>query len=246
MEDRLEQPVAFPVGTAVKLVIGAFFIVLGILITLDNLDLFYADGILRLWPLVLVVIGALKVAGRCGVVFGTILMIAGASMTAFNLGWINFTIFDLWPLLLIGFGLTMVSRAFEWKRPHIAWPRTPHRMRGGTTGASSWAILSSRNVVETSQEYSGSDVLAFLGGCRIDLTGARFAAGGAVIDATAIMGGVEIIVPDDCEVIGEVVPVMGGFEIKSQSSGSRSAGRLVVRGVALMGGIEVKSAGRTA
>jgi hypothetical protein len=67
----------------------------------------------------------------------------------------------------------------------------------------------------------------------------------AVVDATAIWGGIEILVPEDWEVIGEVVPVIGGFEMKVASSVSSAGGQLVVRGVALMGGIEVKSVRRT-
>ena len=114
MEAKLEQPVIFPVGTAIKLVIGTFLTVIGILLTLENLDLVNTLPVLRYWPLLLVVIGLLKFVARSGSVFGIVLMIAGAWMTAFNLDWIHFTIFELWPLLLILAGVVMVRRAFGW------------------------------------------------------------------------------------------------------------------------------------
>lgn len=233
MEAKLEQPVIFPVGTAIKLVIGTFLTVIGILLTLENLDLLNTLPVLRYWPLVLVVIGLLKFVARSGSVFGIVLMIAGAWMTAFNLDWIHFTIFELWPLLLILAGVVMVRRAFGWSA-----------RRSAISGGGTWAILSSRNIVETSRDFTGGEAFAFMGGCQIDLTGAAMTRRPAVIDATAIWGGIDILVPEDWEVVGEVVPIMGGFEMKSESNVSRSGGQLVVRGLALMGGIEVKSVRR--
>jgi hypothetical protein len=88
MEAKLEQPVTSPTGTAIKFVIGTFLTLIGILLTLQNLDLLNALPVLRYWPLVLVVIGLLKFVARSGSVFGIVLMIAGAWMTAFNLDWI--------------------------------------------------------------------------------------------------------------------------------------------------------------
>ena len=89
-----------------------------------------------------------------------------------------------------------------------------------------------------------------MGGCHLDLTGADIANGPAVIDVTATWGGIELLVPDDWEVAGEVVPFMGGFEVKLAPPERRletaELGRrqLIVRGVAFMGGVEVKSAPR--
>jgi hypothetical protein len=233
MEAKLEQQANLPVGTIVKLIVGVFFAAIGILQTFDNLGLMNALPYLRYWPLVLVAIGAIKFSANSGPIFGIILMVVGGWLLLYNLHWIHFTIFQLWPLVLIGFGVVTVARAFGWKP-------------GGAVSAPAggiWAILTSRNVVETSRDYQGGEVVAFLGGCRIDLTGAAIAGGPAVIDATAIWGGIEIVVPHGWEVVGEVIPIMAGFEIKSGPSVPRS-GQLIVRGVALMGGIEVKGAGR--
>jgi hypothetical protein len=61
MEQQLTRPA--PVATAgVKLVIGIFFTALGLLMALDNLQLFDAWLLLRYWPVVLVVIGVLKLS----------------------------------------------------------------------------------------------------------------------------------------------------------------------------------------
>ena len=49
---------------SVKLIVGIFFTLLGVLLTLDNLDLANADAVLPYWPLVLVAIGILKFQER--------------------------------------------------------------------------------------------------------------------------------------------------------------------------------------
>jgi len=62
-----------------------------------------------------------------------------------------------------------------------------------------------------------------------------------VIETIAVWGGIEILVPYEWEIVGEVVPVMGGFEVKVRPSASTGK-QLIVRGAAVMGGVNVKSA----
>jgi len=78
-----------------------------------------------------------------------------------------------------------------------------------------------------------------MGGVELDLTDATMTQSPAVIEAFAMWGGIEISVPETWEVTGEVVPFMGGFEIKVAPVGAPQR-RLIVRGTAIMGGIEVK------
>jgi hypothetical protein len=82
--------------------------------------------------------------------------------------------------------------------------------------------------------------LALLGGGELDLTEARFAEPETVIYAYAFLGGIEIRVPDDVTVHVEGFGFMGGFE--HRAAGDAGPGRPVirVRGLALMGGVDIK------
>src|SRR5699024_8493151 len=82
--------------------------------------------------------------------------------------------------------------------------------------------------------------VAMMGGIELDLRTARFAAREVTINACAIMGGIEITVPDDIEVVVNGVGVMGGFDHRASGPGLPGAPRLTVTGMALMGGVEVK------
>lgn len=86
--------------------------------------------------------------------------------------------------------------------------------------------------------------IAFWGGVSIDLRRARFTTGALEISATAVMGGIEIVVPSDAEVDIRGVGIMGGFDRRASGPGSRPNGpRVTITGVALMGGVSVQRKG---
>ena len=64
---------------------------------------------------------------------------------------------------------------------------------------------------------------------------------GLSIARALALRGVEVLVPYEWEIVGEVVPVMGGFEVKVRPA-APTGKQLIVRGAAVMGGVEVKSA----
>ena len=88
--------------------------------------------------------------------------------------------------------------------------------------------------------FRRGDLTAIMGGIELDLRGASTANGEAVIDLFVMWGGIEIWVPPDWAVSNEVGLLMAGAEDKS--TGTQAARhRLVVRGFAIMGGVEIKT-----
>lgn len=226
-----------PAGSvsAGKLIAGLFFTAAGVLLTADNLDLLDADRYLRFWPALLILLGVLKLGDRgSSRVISVGLIAVGAWLLADNLYWFRFSIFDLWPLILIAAGVAIVARAVGVR----AGGDTLEKMR-----SSGVAIFAARKVASTSPDFSGASAVAVLGGYELDLTGAGIHNGTAVIETFAFWGGVDIIVPDDWDVIGDVLPVMGGFEMQTGTAVD-PAKRLIIRGAAIMGGVDVRSASR--
>ncbi|MDK1472062.1 DUF1707 domain-containing protein [Streptomyces sp. 549] len=82
--------------------------------------------------------------------------------------------------------------------------------------------------------------LAFWGGASIDLRQARFEDREIVIRATAVMGGVEVLVPEDAEVVVEGIGIMGGFDQSATGDGVPGAVRVRVTGFAFWGGVSVE------
>jgi len=82
--------------------------------------------------------------------------------------------------------------------------------------------------------------VAFWGGGEIDLREARFAEREVTIRAFALMGGVQVIVPEDAEVDVQGIGIMGGFDDRASGPGGPGAPRIVVKGVAFWGGVGVE------
>jgi hypothetical protein len=94
-------------------------------------------------------------------------------------------------------------------------------------------------------------VIAFMGGAMLDFREVRLPRGVTDVQVMAAMGGVEIIVPPGLAVSSDGTGIMGGFEhIGDTPAGPRDpqAPLLRVRGVALMGGVEIteRNPGETA
>jgi cell wall-active antibiotic response 4TMS protein YvqF len=229
MEPELDSP-ALPNGISTKLVVGLFFSALGVLLTLGNLRLIDDDRYLRYWPIVFIAIGLAKLPDVTGRGFAVVMIALGSLLIAMNTRWMRFSVFDLWPLLLIGAGAVIVAQALGLR------PEIPAGERTGNI----WAVLSNRRIAIDSRDFKGGRLVAFMGGCQLDLTEADIQHGPAVIELLVLMGGIDMRIPDGWEVIGEAVPFMGGIEIKTRSK--RTNRRLVLRGFVMMGGVDVKDA----
>ena len=97
-----------------RLVIGLFLILMGAFALAGNLDLFDTHLAWRLWPLLLVGLGIVKLLfpGERGERWGGAwLLVVGCWAMASTWGWLGLTWHNSWPLLLIGVGGLMTLRA---------------------------------------------------------------------------------------------------------------------------------------
>ena len=82
---------------------------------------------------------------------------------------------------------------------------------------------------------------AILGGSKLDLRQAVIKGEEAILDVFAMWGGIEIIVPRTWGVVVHGTPILGAFEDKSEQPREQGSPRLIVRGTAIMGGVEIKN-----
>jgi serine/threonine protein kinase len=106
-----------------------------------------------------------------------------------------------------------------------------------------WAILGAREWRSDGTPFRGGNIVATFGGCEVDLSETHLADPEVVIEATAMFGGVKIIVPQGWRIVTKGSQFIGGYANKTrppQSSGAEgSPPRLLVKGFALCGGVEV-------
>jgi len=236
--DRAEQnlPKVTP-----GLVAGLVILSIGTVLLLDRLGFVDADAILRYWPALVVAAGLAKVfharesAGR---LWGGLIAAAGLAILAHRAGYLQVDWNVIWPLALIAIGVSLVVRALQKTRS------------GEGVGATAlavlneWSVFGGGHVRNRSKAFRGGEVLAVFGGYEVDLTDSEIAEGSAVIDANAMFGGVEIRVPETWTVQVKGAPIFGGYADKTRRL-PRQADlpdqNLIVRGLAIFGGVEVKN-----
>jgi hypothetical protein len=218
-----------------RLIFGIVLVACGLMWTLENLGVPGADEFMRWWPAALVVYGLVRITGVDGtrrVVSGVLVTLIGAYMLGRELGFIHVSIFRLWPVWLIAVGATLVWRS-------IRGPGAGHDASDRSSYPRPFAFMGSNARKVDSQDFVGLEATAVMAGVEADLTGARPRGREVVAEVFVWWGGIELIVPENWHVVSEVTPVMGGVEDSTRFSGDEPATTLVVRGLVVMGGVEV-------
>jgi predicted membrane protein len=227
-----------------QLVVGILLMVAGILLTADRLNLFDVTGVLRLWPMALVAVGALMLAQRSdpqGRLWGAVWLFLGVWLLLRSLGWVRIGLFELfWPVVLVLIGVKLALNAMR----HEA-PRDGIAPQGS---ASLFAVMGESKRVNTDKPFRGGQMSAFMGGCQLDLRQATILPGeDATIDVFALMGGLEIWVPSNWTVVSHIVPIMGSVDDKRlpavpvPGAVEEANRRLLLRGQIVMSGLTIKS-----
>jgi predicted membrane protein len=230
-----------------RLLVGLAIALFGVVLVLDRLNLAVAGQVLQFWPTVIIAVGALlfvqsrHVGGGAN---GVIVMVVGSWLLLNSLGIVRVRFWELfWPIVLIGIGTALVMQAMR--------KRTREAAGGDSDDTLNiFAVMGGVKRSSLSTRFRGGEVTAVMGGYQIDLRQATIPPGEeAVLDIFTAMGGGEIFVPTSWTVATPIVPIMGGIDDKRIAAlpgaldgiGGKPAPRLVLRGLLMMGGIEIKS-----
>lgn len=118
----------------------------------------------------------------------------------------------------------------------------PDRVGGTPTSHNAIAVASGSDRKGAWVVPSEFTAVALMGGVDLDLTHARLETQEVTIRAWTVMGGIDIVVPEDMAVVVDGVGFMGAFEENNRNVPPPPPGAPVVRvtGLALMGGVSVK------
>ncbi|NQU67167.1 MAG: hypothetical protein HQ510_04410 [Candidatus Marinimicrobia bacterium] len=190
-----------PWGGIIMIVLGALFL-MG---TLDILD--FGHIIHGWWPIIIVIVGFFKLKGesKSG---GAVIFIVGIILLTATLDFINWgEILQFWPVLLVLLGISMVSKS----RNKKVWTFSKTSEANSDTVHTS-VLFGGSNQSINSEQFQGGDVQAIFGGIELDLKNVKVSESGAVLNLTALFGGVEITAPANCRVVMNGTPILGGME----------------------------------
>jgi hypothetical protein len=206
----------------------------GVAFLLDRLEMIDAWEVLYWWPVALFLAGLIALLDRKpGVAFlwfgfGTAFLLPKLGIPFLELRDIT----SLFPLTITFAGVALILQAIR-PVPKDVFGQAPAGFRAA-------ALMAGNTRTIRTPAFLGGDVYAVMGGCEIDLRGARIHGEEAVIDVLAFWGGIDIKVPRDWTVVSRVTGLLGGVSNMTEPA-REGAPRLVLRGAAIMGGVEVRA-----
>ncbi|MGF7186700.1 putative membrane protein [Desulfitispora alkaliphila] len=231
--------------------LGIIILIIGVSLLLNNLGLTEIEigGLFSTyWPVIFLFWGFsflyefIKSENKSiwDVISGVILVTIGVSFLLRNMGWLDLDLSFLWklfwPIIFILIGISLLIGKTAGGKKHVAF------MGGVELGKkAAWDLKS-------------DSYYAVMGGVELDLTKANIPEGETLLDMTAVMGGIEILIPENVPVVCEGITVLGGIEFLGEGTGGIIAKKTMdnqvdgetnklvrIQARALMGGIEVKS-----
>ena len=214
-----------------RLVWGAALLAAGVIGWLDHTGQLHASDYLEWWPLVVIAIGLSHLPQRQWITAAVLIVVGMLFLPTlpFLPHFRVAMIFGIWPLLISAGGISLIRQAL---RPAL-------KDSAGENSFHSVAIMGGVGRAVASSDFIGGDAVAIMGGCEINLAGAKITTE-AVVDVLAFWGGIEIRVPRGWRVENQVIAILGGIVDKTERDVPAGAPRLIIRGSAIMGGVEVK------
>lgn len=226
-------------SVAGSVAVGLALVAAGTLWVLHNFDVISVP-IRVYWPLILVAVGVTHLAGA-GTVWslsGWVLIALGGAFLTVTTGHLAWS--EIWrfsPVLLILVGIVVIA-TFLRRRGEPVPPATPS---DGEEELDVTALFGGIDRRVNSPAFRGGRVHAVFGGGQLDLRDSRLHAEGAVVEVSAIFGGVELTVPRDWPLQVRAAAVLGGVENKTSNPTASDGPRLVVKASAIFGGVELKN-----
>jgi hypothetical protein len=180
------------------------------------------------------VIGVTKIVYAGGRPTGVVLVALGVFLQLSEMGITRLNFWDLWPVTIIVAGVAMLWQALRKEAPGVS--ANPHFDAVYVFGGGDRQI--------NTKNFNGGSLFAIFGGYKVDFRNADIDGDQAVLDASAIFGGGEIRVPETWLISVKGVGVFGAYEDKTrhvQPDPSKPTKTLVIRGIAMFGGIEIKN-----
>ncbi|MDD3303985.1 MAG: LiaF-related protein [Clostridia bacterium] len=216
---------------------GIIFIVIGLILALNafgitDINIFFAGW----WTLFIIIpcfIGLFKSNNKTGDIIGVLI---GVTLLLAAQGILSFDIIRKLaiPAILLVIGLCILFGQLINKK-------VSEKVRELNKNDKNeyYATFGEQKVDLSNQEFLGATLNAVFGGVTYDIRNAIINKD-EVINASAIFGGITIIVPSNVNVVVKSTPIFGGVSNKSLKNADANAKTVYVNGVCMFGGIDIK------
>lgn len=218
---------------------GIAFVLLGIILGINALDLFqmniFFDG---WWTLLIIVpcfIGVFtdrdKTGNLIGIALGVFLLLCSQKILSFEL-----VLKLLFPLIIVLIGLKMIFSSF--KSGKSAKIMRDVAESGAKVHAVS-AVFCSENIIYHGEEFTSADLNAVFGKVTYDLRTA-YIPKDCVIKTSAVFGSINLLLPANVNVKTNTTSIFGGVSDKDHDNSKANTVTVYIEGMTLFGGVDIK------
>lgn len=186
-----------------RLFVGLVLVAVGAVFMLEGADVLDAsEAVADWWPVAVIGLGVFHALDRKRLTAASVVLVSvGFGLLGVTADLFGEGSWDLvWPVALIAAGTWL---AFGWGRRSV-------RKIPDIDTVDGLAVLSATRVATRSSQFRHASLTAVLGGVTLDLTEARPVPTGAVVDASAVLGSITVLVPRGWLVDVRGIPLLGG------------------------------------
>ncbi len=219
---------------------GIVLIILGIVWGLNALEIAKINLLFDGWWTLFIIVPCFidlfkeknKIGNLVGLLIGILLLLACRDIISFKLIWKL-----AFPIFLVGLGLSIIFK-------DLFNNKIKEEMKKINKGKQKeyFAIFGSEEINLDKEEFTGCELSAVFGGVNLDLTNAKLKED-VIINASAIFGGIDIIVPKDINVKIVSNCIFGGasderhIKNKKEEENERT---IYVNATCIFGGLDIK------
>lgn len=218
---------------------GIVLIALGLILGLNalgitNINLFF-DGWWTMFIIIPCFIGLIKdrdkTGNLIGLLIGFVLLLCAQDVLSYEMIWKLMI-----PTILVIIGLSLVFKDAIGTKIN---KRIKEINKDKNTNSEFCATFAEQNINFNDQEFKGTDISAIFGGAKCDLTKSIITED-VVINATAIFGGIDILVPNNVNVKVKSTPIFGGVDDKTTKQAVPDSPTIYINATCTFGGVTIK------
>ena len=220
--------------------IGILIIFIGIIALVNEMNLGFQIEYDLIWPMMLII-------------FSVYMMIKNKrfsfwySVFGFIGIWYSLYYFDIvtanlenyfWPIILIILGCAIISNKASWNKKVVDLSKTC-AIEGKDGRLNFNGIFGGVTERIRNNDFKGCIVNAIFGGAELDLRDVKIK-DNVVIDANSIFGGIDLIMPEDYNVVVNSFAVFGGNDNKINRAFDEKKKTIYINCVSIFGGADIK------
>lgn len=226
-----------------SIIIGLILIAIGVIIGLNTLNItdinIFFDGWWTLFIIIPSIISLLRfksiVSSLIWLAIGVVLLLCCQEVLSFDLA-----VELLLPIILIAMGLSFIFK-------NLIGNKVSEKIKEinstNNTSEDYCSTFSSQNINLESKNFEGTTLNAVFGGIKLDVSNAIIEKD-VVINASAVFGGIDIIVPEGMNIVVKSNSIFGGVDDKRKKSKSEKENKdgvtIYVNATCLFGGVDIK------